>query len=42
MLEDVAHVEGARERREQIVKGVRVFGLVPYGFDADRHESFAL
>src|SRR5438132_11472327 len=38
MLKDVAHVERARESREQIVKGVQVFDVVPDGFGADRHE----
>src|SRR5439155_20135039 len=42
MLENVAHVEPARERRQQVVKGVQLFDVVTRQFGVDHHERLML
>src|SRR6266571_185196 len=42
MLENVAHVEPARERRQQVVKGVQLFDVVTRQFGVDHHERRSL
>lgn len=40
VLEDIAHVEGARECWQQVVKSAQVFDIVHEGLGADHHHEW--